>query len=471
VVGIDPSGRRLVLAAAGAGSAVPAVSVPLQAEREPQRFEEAEGVLRDFVTRHRLAGCEARLCIPVSRLHAAPALFPPLRGEDLRGAVGMELDRLFPVPAQALRFAFRPLGKDGVRKGTWLYVAASPSAFLEQWRECALRAGLRLSAAVPSPWAVAAALSEARLREKDRPVALLRDAGGDVECLLLRGREPLFAALRPGVSPASLSEALSALASGRSALPAALLPPPPGDGEGALLLRVPTRWEEALDGAGEERAFRTDGGFERRLGAALPPLGEEGEGPSPFDLLGAWGAAVAGKGTDLLSPGAGGGAGRFFRGATVAAALAAALLGAAWPAVVAWRTGREAAALEAEAASLRPAVGKVAEELAALSAVEARIAVLLDAGRGRDEALLVLGELTDRLPQGTWLTGFRLEGRKVEIDGYSAAANELFPLLTREDRFRKVEFASPITRGGDNFERFQIRAEYSPPAVREGSAQ
>jgi hypothetical protein len=59
----------------------------------------------------------------------------------------------------------------------------------------------------------------------------------------------------------------------------------------------------------------------------------------------------------------------------------------------------------------------------------------------------------------------------VELDGYSSAANELFPLLSRDDRFRKVEFASPIVRQGDNLERFQIRAEFTPVPGPEGRAR
>jgi hypothetical protein len=55
-----------------------------------------------------------------------------------------------------------------------------------------------------------------------------------------------------------------------------------------------------------------------------------------------------------------------------------------------------------------------------------------------------------------------MEDRKVEMDGLSPSASEVFPLLSRDGQFRKVEFASPITRQPDNMERFQIRAEYVP---------
>jgi hypothetical protein len=113
-------------------------------------------------------------------------------------------------------------------------------------------------------------------------------------------------------------------------------------------------------------------------------------------------------------------------------------------------------------------VARVEESMTALSDVEDRLAVLREASAGREETLTILRELTDRLPQGTWLTGLRVEDRKVEMDGLSPSASEIFPFLTRDGRFRKVEFASPITRQPDNLDRFQIRAEYVPGSLARG---
>ena len=49
------------------------------------------------------------------------------------------------------------------------------------------------------------------------------------------------------------------------------------------------------------------------------------------------------------------------------------------------------------------------------------------------------------------------------MDGISPSASEIFPLLTRDERFRGIEFAAPVTRqGAENLERFQLRAEYVP---------
>jgi general secretion pathway protein L len=85
------------------------------------------------------------------------------------------------------------------------------------------------------------------------------------------------------------------------------------------------------------------------------------------------------------------------------------------------------------------------------------------------ETLQILKELTDRLPNGSWLQTVRVDGPKVDLEGLSPSAAEIFPALTRDGRFRSVEFAAPITRQADNIERFKIRGEYVPPPVAPGT--
>src|SRR5512134_215126 len=114
VVGIDPSGGRLCVVAVrvgvgGRSVALPPLSHEFRAEREDARFGEAEGVLGDFVARNGLVGAEASLVLPADRVHVARALFPPMREKDLREAVGLELERLFPLAPVAMRHAWRKL--------------------------------------------------------------------------------------------------------------------------------------------------------------------------------------------------------------------------------------------------------------------------------------------------------------------------------------------------------------------------
>ena len=112
---------------------------------------------------------------------------------------------------------------------------------------------------------------------------------------------------------------------------------------------------------------------------------------------------------------------------------------------------------------MRPSASLYEETLSDLDDAQGRIAVLREETSASGETLRILRELTDRLPNGTWLLALRLEGRKVDIEGLSPSASEIFPALTRDGRFRSVEFGAPITRQADNIERFKIRGEYVPP--------
>ena len=92
-----------------------------------------------------------------------------------------------------------------------------------------------------------------------------------------------------------------------------------------------------------------------------------------------------------------------------------------------------------------------------------RLSFLQNDAAASDEAIRILKELTDRFPNGTWISSLRIEGRNVEMEGFSPSASELFPALTRDGRFRSVDFGAPILRQGENMERFKLRGEYVPP--------
>lgn len=465
VVGIDPSGDRLALVAVRTGlggpalAAPPAVS-PLRGERDAALVEEAEAALSDFVARHELAGCPAHLCIPARNVYTARVAFPPLKERDLRAALSLEVERLFPFPAGRLRFGWRKEA-DGDRAGRIrLVVAATPADYLERWEDCVSRAGLVLAGAIPAGWA----LSSACGRVGHAPptpgglTALLRNAGGAAECTLIAAGEPVYSASRACAPDAMPAEAAALAEEG---IPDSFVPP--ADGEAVAEVLAPGEWygEKAFLARGNGISWRVNEGFETSARKALS-AGEEIR--DPWDILGAFGAAAADRTMDLLAP-AGGGRAIPWAGAVAAFLGAASLvLAVAWPATVAWKTGAEMRRLDARIASLQPAVAKVQGALDNVRAMEEKVALLRDAGAGRGEPLEILRVLTERLPAGTWLTGLRVENRKVEIDGFSPAASDIFPLLTRDGRFRGVEFAAPVIRQGDNQERFQIRAEYVPAA-------
>ena len=466
MIGIDPSGGRLAIVAVrrgvgGSSLAVPPLWYEPRAGKEPARFEEIEGALGEFVARNGLVGAEAALALPAEQVHLARATFPPLKEKDLRDAVGMELERLFPLPAAELRHGFRRLAGPSVGGRIALVVAATSSAYIDRWEEIVARAGLSLSAAVPAAWAVGAALSgpAGPSGEPGRAAAVIRGDGASVECTLFAAGEPFFCACRPCAPGSAPEEGLSLACSG-------LADPPASIDDGPVDLFAPQGWygkegKEIEDGG---VVFRVRGAFDRSAASALSGSGEAGTAPDPFALLGAFGAALGEARMDMLSPPRDGSVSGISRAFFAGAAVAALALGIAWPSAVAWKAKTELRRLDARVAALLPAAERFEETLSDLDDAQGRIAALREEASASGEALQILRELTDRLPNGTWLLALRMEGRKVDIEGLSPSASEIFPALTRDGRFRSVEFGAPITRQADNIERFKIRGEFVPPS-------
>jgi len=465
MIGIDPSGGRLAIVAVrrgigGASLAAPPMLQEPRTAKEIVRLEEIEGVLGEFVARNGLVGAGAALVLPAERVYLARATFPPMKERDLRDAVGMELERLFPVPPADLRYGFRRIAGPSAGGRTALVVVAAPSGDIERWEEIVTRAGLSMFAAVPAAWAVGAALAGpgGPSVEPGRTAAVLRAAGAAVECTLLASGEPFFSASGPCPPGSPAGEALSLARAG-------FLDPPSSAGDGPVDLYAPPGWYgqegKEIDEAGV--VFRVRGAFDRTAVSALSGAGERGTAPDPFALLGAFGAAIGEGRMDLRSPPRDGSDSRTSRAFLGTAAAAALALGIAWPSAVAWKAKTDLATLEARIVALRPSAERYEETLADLDDAQERIAALRAEASASGEALQILRELTERLPNGTWLLAFRLEGRKVDIEGLSPSASEIFPALTRDGRFRSVEFGAPITRQADNIERFKIRGEFVPP--------
>ena len=465
MIGIDPSGGCLAIVAArrrigGSLLAVPPLRHDLRPAKEPAGFEEVEGVLGEFVARNGMVGAGAALVLPAERVYLSRASFPPMKDRDLRDAVAMELERLFPVPSADLRHGFLRLPGLSVGGKVSLIVVATLSEYIDRWEEIVARAGLSLSAAVPAAWAVGAALSGpgGLSGEPGRTAAVLRAAGAAVECTLFASGEPFFCASAPCSPGSALEEGLSLARAG-------FVDPPSSAGEGPVDLYAPQGWcgkgaREIEDGG---VVFRV-GAFDRSAASALTGagMGESGPAPDPFPFLGAFGAALGGGRMDLLSPPRDGFDSGISRAILAVAALAALALGIAWPSAVAWKAKAELRRLDAQVAALRPSAERYEETLSDLDDAQGRIAALREEASSSGEALQILREMTDRLPNGTWLLALQLEGRKVDIDGLSPSASEIFPALTHDGRFRSVEFGAPITRQADNIERFKIRGEFVP---------
>ena len=460
-LGIDISSTRLAIVALQISplkisAAAPPLVHEFREERPAARITETEAVLREYVARYRLMDAPAFLVLPAERLYTMRALFPHMREKDMRDAVGLELDRLFPLPPEALRYGYLKL-PDRVEEGkVSLAVSAVSKEFLDAFDQLVIRSGLIPAGSAPLSWAAGVSLDRilGKSFRQGGFSALLRRFGGSVECVVFRGATPIFSSARTCGEDTAADEGVSLALTGLAETDA---------GENTQVsLYAPPGWfsEDEFSFGQDSVSFRVARDFPDRAFKAM--FGEEfkpGEA-DPTLLLYAYGAAAGGKDKDLQT--ASGEMSIVAKKAVGACAAAALLLGLAWPAAVALRTRADLKQLDSRIEELKPYAERHQEAAARIDEMREKLTVLREESATTGEVLVILKELTDRFPNGTWVSSLRVEGRSVEIDGFSPSANDLFPAMIRGGRFRSVNFGAPIVRQGDNMERFKLRGEYVP---------
>ncbi len=124
------------------------------------------------------------------------------------------------------------------------------------------------------------------------------------------------------------------------------------------------------------------------------------------------------------------------------------------------RQSAASAAIERRIAALRPRVDE-AEALRHRIANAASRGGALAAQQARaGDVLAVLAAVTDRLPDGTFLTAFTLHQGRLTLRGQSRAAAPLIASLAADPRIRDPGFAAPVTRAaGGQADLFSITAQ------------
>ncbi len=89
--------------------------------------------------------------------------------------------------------------------------------------------------------------------------------------------------------------------------------------------------------------------------------------------------------------------------------------------------------------------------------LEQQARFVLDKKKATPPLITIMEELSQRLPQDTWLTGLQYRKGQVNIDGKSPAASKLVELLEASPYLKNVHFVSPITQDrSSGLERFRI---------------
>lgn len=126
-------------------------------------------------------------------------------------------------------------------------------------------------------------------------------------------------------------------------------------------------------------------------------------------------------------------------------------------------------------AALEKEVDRAAQSAAATAAVRAQrdklskqLQTLINEKQGHPMILQVLDELSNLLPDSTWLRRFELINNTMSIQGESEAASRLIALLEGSTMFKSVSFRSPVTENPRTHrERFKISATVNPSETQE----
>jgi hypothetical protein len=414
-------------------------SRPIDVPRE-SRTALVVDFIRDFAAEHGID--EARLCVA---LEPADVLFgrlqlPATATENFDAVVGYELDRIFPLPPDALLTDqyWRPLGVTGER--VHATIVAGVRERIEQLQRELAAAGWAPSAFTVLPVALSDFYAYCRTGAGDgtRTAGIFYptgEAGRETMVVSSRGlmissvtfdprsetrSERLWRELET-LAPEAIQDEVETVVDGEATDDAvslgALAPAALFGGAGDVHPEL--RWYEAA-----------------ALGAALAQVGEAKE---KLNLLPP-GTAKAEEGVGLRELGL----------SAVVVVLALVLA-----ATIALKNLSIGNALAGEVESLLPRVSEVQKRREENRRMLEKVK-LLERHRATN-VLTLLRAMTEQVPPTAYLTTFRFRGDRIEVDGIATSAASLISDLERSPHFRDVEFTAPTTKYLQDQERFSLR--------------
>ena len=133
-----------------------------------------------------------------------------------------------------------------------------------------------------------------------------------------------------------------------------------------------------------------------------------------------------------------------------------------------WQKTQILADLDGDLGRLKGQATEVTKLREAIEAAHKGSIAVLERKSSQAAMIDLLRDLTDRLPDGTWVENLEFQGNEVQIRGESTQSAALIGLLENAPAFSGVSFRSPVTQGRNNEgERFHIGFTFS--RVPEGS--
>ena len=98
-----------------------------------------------------------------------------------------------------------------------------------------------------------------------------------------------------------------------------------------------------------------------------------------------------------------------------------------------------------------------------------QVGYLIEIKEKNPSALELINILTQVLPDHTYVQRLALEDGLISLQGLSASASELIPIIDEIGLFEDIRFAAPVTQSNsENLERFSITAKLTSHREKQG---
>ncbi len=389
---------------------------------------EAASFLRRWVADNGVEPTRISIAVDRSVTFLGTLPIPASAAANAGSVVGYELDRLIPVPADALYWSHlvRPVGTVGERVA--VTVVAAPRLAVEEAAALAAEAGLPLSAVTAEPLALSDYVAFS-----GHPLAALLTRVGTREYLTLVAAGVLASSRH--LDPRALSRAEAIAREMETALPEC-------SGE------APVRASHTPVESGEVTLAELVGAdffpigcspTESEIVAVGAALGQLGESKVPINLLPeAMVQASTGLGLRELA----------LSGAMIVMSLILV-------ATMAAKNLAIDAALVGEVERIEPMVEQALRRQDKNQETLEKVARLEKKSRSR--VLTYMKAITDLVPSTAYLTTFRFREDRIEVDGIANKASDLIAILEASPYFASVDFTAPTTKYLADQERFSLR--------------
>jgi Tfp pilus assembly protein PilN len=416
----------------------------LQIPYDPDNLEGVLPTLRETISAWKVASSPVCLAVCAEFGFLQPAILPAAAGENLAQVVTYELDRFLPLSGDQLYYDFQVIGQ--TEPEIYLMVLAVPRTRVERCLNLLKEIGLKPVGLTLAPVAAAQAFASQAGKKIPASWFLLQTMADGFELTHLDGPTVRSFCRKRGIQRKDCFNAILTHLSGMAETGSApttlcVYGLPRAD----VVNRLKDRYEFEVIHPSEvifpEFSKAPDEGQSlTAFGAAIYCLGKPAYGSNLLPV--AEREPVSFKNFSLSN----------------SLLIALLVLSLVWISSALIHKRFRLFQVNRQIAQLTPDVREVENLLKEGRALAQQMSSLRAISASPDK-LVILKNLTQIIPDNTWLYSVRLSKQVLEISGTSQSASELIPLLEKSSWLKKTEFVSPIVTDANKNEQFKIKAE------------